>query len=375
MIYTIYAKEADTTFIMEEENGQIACRGFYAGKSERDKTNKNYGKLIHNKKNVEYQCASFFAGVGGIDIGFEQAGFKTLYANEIDPYPVKTFELNIPLKVDLRSITEVQPKDIPSECNIYLAGFPCTDISIAGYRQGLFNQDGSLTRSGLYYELLRLIKANKPEVVFLENVKNLVGHNNGETFKVIYDSLADEGYHIKYQVLNAMEYGNVPQNRERIYIVGFQDESACKRFEFPMPISRDKKLSDIIDFENKLDDRYYYTPGKYKGDIYEKLYKAMDDPNTVYQWRRKYVRKNMSGVVPTLTANQGEGGHNVCLIKTKHGIRKMTPHECFNAQGFPQDYKLPSDMSESRLYKQAGNSVCVSVIARIAKNINIALEE
>ena len=86
----------------------------------------------------------------------------------------------------------------------------------------------------------------------------------------------------------------------------------------------------------------------------------------IYQWRRKYVRKNQSGVVPTLTANQGEGGHNVCLVKTKFGIRKMTPRECFNAQGFPIEFKLPEDMSDARLYKQAGNSVCVSVIKRIA---------
>lgn len=89
----------------------------------------------------------------------------------------------------------------------------------------------------------------------------------------------------------------------------------------------------------------------------------------IYQWRRKYVRKNQSGVVPTLTANQGEGGHNVCLIKTENGIRKMTPRECFNAQGFPKDFKLPDNMSDARLYKQAGNSVCVSVIKRIADEI------
>ena len=374
MIYTIYAEADDLTFIMEESKDQLICKGCYSGKPDPILTEDNINSYSISKKiRIDYKCASFFAGVGGIDIGFLQAGFETLYANEFDPYPVKTFELNFPLKVDLKSITEVKPTEIPEECNIYLAGFPCTDISIAGYRQGLFNEDGSLTRSGLYYELLRLIKANKPPVVFLENVKNLVGHNNGETFKVIYDSLADEGYHIKYQVLNAMEYGNVPQNRERIYIVGFLDEEACKRFEFPMPIERTKKLTDIMDFENKLAEKYYYTPGKYKGNLYEKLNEAMDDPNTVYQWRRKYVRKNMSGVVPTLTANQGEGGHNVCLIKTKHGIRKMTPHECFNAQGFPEDFKLPTDMSESRLYKQAGNSVCVSVIARIAENIKKAL--
>lgn len=367
MRYTAYAEKENITFVIEKKDDGFVVTKSYKGIPYEKKDNK-----VGNKK-CEFKCASFFAGVGGIDKGFEQAGFETLYANEVDWYPIQTFETNFPLTVDARSITDVEPKDIPKQCDVYLAGFPCTDISIAGYRQGLFNEDGSLTRSGLYYELLRIIKKNKPKVVFLENVKNLVGHNNGETFKVIYDSLIDEGYHVKYQVLNAMEYGNVPQNRERIYIIGFLDEEAYKRFEFPVPIPRTKTLSDIIDFESRLDDKYYYTPGKYKGDLYEKLEEAMDDPNAVYQWRRKYVRKNKSGVVPTLTANQGEGGHNVCLIKTKHGIRKMTPHECFNAQGFPDDFKLPTTMAESRLYKQAGNSVCVSVIARIAENIKKAL--
>lgn len=172
-----------------------------------------------------------------------------------------------------------------------------------------------------------------------------------------------------------MEYGNLPQNRERIYIVAFKDVEAYKNFEFPMPVVLDKKLSDIIDFNKKVDDKYYYTPGKYKGDIYEKLVEAMDDSNAIYQWRRTYVRKNKSGVVPTLTANQGEGGHNVCLIKTKKGIRKMTPHECFNTQGFDSKFKLPKNMSDARLYKQAGNSVCVSVIERIAHNIANSLND
>ena len=124
---------------------------------------------------------------------------------------------------------------------------------------------------------------------------------------------------------------------------------------------------------NIKDEKYYYREGRYKGDMYEQLVAAMDDENAIYQWRRKYVRKNKSGVVPTLTANQGEGGHNVCLIKTKHGIRKMTPHECFNTQGFPYDFKLPV-MSDARLYKQAGNSVCVSVIHRIAEQIKKAVQ-
>lgn len=321
------------------------------------------------------KCASFFAGVGGIDIGFENTGaFEVIYANEIDPYPVRTYELNSNIKVDNRSICDVQPDEIP-DFDVMLAGFPCTDISVAGARQGLFNDDGTLTRSGLFFELIRIIHVKKPRIVFLENVKNLVGHNDGKTFLAIINALEQEGYHApKYMVMNAMTYGNVPQNRERIYIVAFRDDVDKHSFDFPMPVPLTQTLQDIIDFNSQMDEKYYYTPGKYKGDIYEKLVEAMDDANAVYQWRRKYVRKNKSGVVPTLTANQGEGGHNVCLVRTKHGIRKMIPHECFNAQGFPKDFKLPPDMSDARLYKQAGNSVCVTVIQRIAQNIADAVK-
>lgn len=315
------------------------------------------------------KCASFFAGVGGIDMGFEKTGFfDTIYANEFDTYPSKTYELNFDIKVDCRDINIVKENEIP-DFDVLLAGFPCQAFSIAGYRKGFEDEKG---RGILFFELLRIIKAKQPKILFLENVKNLVAHDNGNTFSVIINELKKQNYYIKFSVLNAMEYGNVPQNRERIYIVAFKDENIYQKFTFPMPMILSTKLSDIIDFENKKNEKYYYTPNKYKGDIYDKLVAAMDDPSAIYQWRRKYVRKNKSGVVPTLTANQGEGGHNVCLIKTKHGIRKMTPKECFNAQGFPIDYKLPNDISDARLYKQAGNSVCVSVIERIADNIGKA---
>lgn len=315
------------------------------------------------------KCASFFAGVGGIDMGFESAGFKTVYANEVDKYPVKTFEENFGIKVDNRDIREVKSDEIP-EFDILLAGFPCQPFSIAGYRQGLEDEKG---RGELFFELVRIIRDRRPRVAFFENVKNLVTHDNGNTFKVVIEALESLGYRCTYKVLNAMEYGNVPQNRERIYIVAFRDSGDEELFNWPEAIPLTNSVKDIIDFDNEVDEKYYYTEGKYKGNIYEELVKAMadDDPQhpAVYQWRRRYVRKNMSGVVPTLTANQGEGGHNVCLIKTKYGIRKMTPRECFNTQGFPMEFELPKDMSDGRLYKQAGNSVCVSVIARIAKQI------
>ena len=320
------------------------------------------------------KCASFFTGVGGIDLGFHNTGaFETIYANEIDTYPVKTFEENFDLKVDCRSIEDVKIKEIPN-FDVMLAGWPCTDVSQAGYQKGFFDEDGNMTRSGLYMELVRIFKAKKPKIIFLENVKNLVGHDDGNTFKIVTDTLTEAGYYFKYQVLNAMEYGNVAQNRERIYIVAFRNKKLYDKFNFPLPIKRTNTVKDIIDFDNKVNEKYYYTEGKYKGDIYDKLVEAMKDDDinnpAIYQWRRKYVRQNKSGVVPTLTANQGEGGHNVCLIKTADGsIRKMTPHECFNTQGFPSNFKLPNDVSDGRLYKQAGNSVCVSVIERIAQAI------
>jgi DNA (cytosine-5)-methyltransferase 1 len=320
--------------------------------------------------NRKLKCASFFAGVGGIDMGFELTNaFEIVYANELDPYPVQTYELNSNIKVDCRDIKEVLPEEIP-DFDVCLAGFPCQSFSVAGYRQGFKDEKG---RGTLFFEVARIIEAKKPSIVFLENVKNLVTHDNGNTFSVILDTLEQLGYHVKYKVLNAMEHGNIPQNRERIYIVGFLDEKQYNKFEFPKEIPLTKELSDIIDFHTKLNEKYYYTPGKYKGGIYEKLVEAMDDNRAVYQWRRHYVRKNKSGVVPTLTANQGMGGHNVCLIMTDNGIRKMTPHECFNTQGFPETFKLPVNMAESRLYKQAGNSVCVSVIKRIADKVVTAI--
>lgn len=317
-----------------------------------------------------FKCASFFAGVGGIDLGFEQTGnFKVVYANEFDKYPAITYENNSSLCVDVRDIHDVKSCEIP-DFDVLLAGFPCQAFSIAGLQKG-FNDDKG--RGLLFFELLRIINDKQPSIIFLENVKNLISHNDGKTLEVILNKLKETGYHIKYKVLNSMTCGNIPQNRERIYIVGFKDNASYNHFEFPDEIPLTCGLDDVIDFETKLDEKYYYTAGKYKGDIYEKLIEAMDDDRAVYQWRRKYVRKNKSGVIPTLTANQGEGGHNVCIIKSKYGIRKMTPKECFNAQGFPKNFILPQELSNGRLYKQAGNSVSVTVINRIASNIALAL--
>lgn len=319
--------------------------------------------------NILFNCASFFAGVGGIDLGFENSGhFKTIYANEIDRRACDTFEENFDLKVDCRDINIVRNNEIPS-FDIMLAGFPCQAFSIAGYRQGFNDEKG---RGTLFFELVRIIKAKHPRAIFLENVKNLVSHDNGNTFRVILDYLAECGYWVKYQIMNAKEYGNIPQNRERIYIVAFRSRRAYQRFEFPKPIELKKKLSEVIDFNEKVEAKCYYT--KDNCPFYNKLEKEMNSVKTVYQWRRVYLRENKSDVCPTLTANMGTGGHNVPLVKTKHGIRKLTPKECFNLQGFPESFRLSKETAQTHLYKQAGNSVVVSVIQRIAENIYQALK-
>lgn len=311
------------------------------------------------------RLASFFAGVGGIDLGFEQTGyFDVVYANEIDPEPVKTYQANFNLEVDCRDIKEIEPNELP-DFDIMAGGFPCQAFSIAGYRKGFEDEKG---RGVLFFEMLRIIIARHPRVVFLENVKNLVGHDNGNTFRVILDSLRQNGYHVKYQVLNGMTYGNVPQNRERIYVVAFLNEDDYMRFEFPDPIPLTRAITDIVDTVHRVDDKFYYTADKYPR-IFEEL--NVDDlrNDTIYQWRRVYLRENKSNVCPTLTANMGTGGHNVPLIKTQYGLRKLTPKECFMFQGFPEDYVLPPTVSDTLLYKQAGNSVVVPVINRIALEI------
>ncbi len=317
--------------------------------------------------NNNYTCGGFFTGVGGIETAFEKQGFKTIYANEIDKYAVTTYEANHQVKADCRDINDVKCDDIPN-FDIMLAGWPCQPFSLAGYRQGFEDEQG---RGTLFFELERIFKKKKPKVLFLENVKNLVGHDCGNTFRIILEKLERTGYHVKYRVLNAMEYGNIPQNRERIYIVAFRSKRQYQQFDFPKPIPLTTKLSDVIDFENKVDDKYYYTADKCG--FYDTLKEQMTNPDSIYQWRRVYVRENKSGVVPTLTANMGTGGHNVPLIITKHGIRKLTPYECFMVQGYPDNFVIPDGMSNTRAYKQAGNSVVVPVIERIAEEIKKVL--
>lgn len=316
------------------------------------------------KEENNFKTIDLFAGVGGIRFGFERAGFKTVFANDFNKNCKKTYDLNhSDPKLHIEDINKIDISKLP-EFNLLLGGFPCQAFSIAGYRKGFNDEKG---RGNLFFRIADILNERKPEAILLENVKNLKSHDSGKTFKIIKKTLEQLGYHVKAEVLNSMIHGNIPQNRERIFIVGFLDSKKADAFAFPGQIELTKSFRDFV--KKEADDKYYYN----NKPLYEKIKKDINSEQTVYQWRRKYVRVNKRGVVPTLTANMGRGGHNVPLIKNSKGIRKLTPKECFMLQGFPENFKLPNDLSDSELYYQSGNSVTVSVVQRIAENMKKVL--
>ncbi|MCD4771458.1 DNA (cytosine-5-)-methyltransferase [archaeon] len=304
-----------------------------------------------------------FAGVGGIRLGFEKAGFKTVFANDFERKCKETYDLNFPKpKLLVEDIWKVDIDTLP-KFDILLGGFPCQAFSIAGYRKGFKDK----YKGNLFFRIAEILERKRPKALLLENVKNLKGHDGGKTFDIIKKTLRGFGYHIKYEILNSTTHGNMPQNRERIFIVGFLSEKSYKKFTFPKEIKLTRNFRQFT--SNEAEDKYYYNDKP----LYERIKNDIDSELTVYQWRRKYVRANKKGVCPTLTANMGLGGHNVPIIKNHKGIRKLTPKECFLLQGFPRKFKLPP-LSDNVLYHQAGNSVTVPVVARIAKEIKKALK-
>ena len=317
------------------------------------------------------KVGSLFAGVGGIELGFMNAGFDIAWANEIDKNACVTYRENFSHKLYEDDIYNLNPNKL-EPIDILAGGFPCQPFSIAGYRKG-FNDD----RGNLFFRIIEYVNTLSPKVIFLENVKNLRGHDKGNTFKIIKEAILQNGYSFHSAVLNTKDFGNIPHNRERIFLIGFKNEEDGTNkykdlFEFPMPEPLNRTILDVIE-DNVEDEAFYYRENRY---MYKDLVQDMNKKDTVYQWRRKYVRENKSNVCPTLTANMGTGGHNVPLILTDKGIRKLTPVECFEFQGFSTKngkYKLPK-LANSHLYKQAGNSVSVPVIQRIAENIQKTLK-
>ena len=274
----------------------------------------------------------------------------------------------VPFKITKREITEIPVYNFEVENdNSYIVMntivHNCQPFSIAGEQKG-FND----VRSNVFWKILEIIDFHNPNIVILENVKNLKTHDNKRTFKTIIDNITERGYFIHSKILDTCKITHIPQHRERIYIVCFKNKEMYDNFDFNFPEVENEPIVNFL--EEIILEKYYYKKSLV---VYDKIETAITkhiSENVLYQYRRVYVRENKSNCCPTLTANMGGGGHNVPLLKDDIGIRKLTPRECFNLQGFNRDYKLPN-ISDSGLYKLAGNAVSIPVIRLIIDKINL----
>ena len=299
-----------------------------------------------------------FAGTGAFTHAFTKTqAVECVFANDMVEMSKKAYDANFSHKLFLKDIHDVDVKTIPNH-EILTGGFSCQPFSIAGKQEGF--QD---VRANVFWKILEIIDHHNPPFVILENVKNLVSHDDGKTFEIIKKNLTDRNYHIRYKVLDTSEITGIPQHRERIYIVCIKSKEIYDKFSLDFENKVKLPISQML--EETVDKKYYYTD---KSSTWDLVSKDVVKKNTIYQYRRVYVRENKNGNCPTLTANMGTGGHNVPLILDDTGIRKLTPRECFNFQGFPKTYKLPA-ISDANLYKLAGNAVSVPVVELIANRL------
>lgn len=328
---------------------------------------------------AKYRVGSLFAAIGGFARAFKAAGATVLWANEKDNFAVKTFELNNPtVRCIHKPVEDLTVRGDKLEAvDILTAGFPCQPFSVAGEKRGFKDDRGMLFLH--IVRLLREFRKDKPKVLLLENVKNFRTHDGGKTFKRVQTEIQNAGYWFSdkdAQILNTSTHSEVPQNRERVFMVAMsRDHFKANTFKFPeaLPEGSATPVRSLLDLDYKAPDEYYFK----ESNQYHKLFvKSIADgeKDAIYQLRRNYVRMNMSGLCFTLMANMGEGGHNEPVIKDRWGIRKLTPRECARLQGYDDKFKFPEGMSRTQLGKQIGNSVTVPLVQRIAENILDELE-
>lgn len=310
------------------------------------------------------RVCSLFSGIGGIDLGFIQAGFEIVWANEFDRDAARTYKHNFGSEhICEKDIRNVQVEDIP-DFDVLVAGFPCQPFSVLGKQRGFDDPRGQL-----FFEIARIVNKKRPQVIFLENVANLLEHDDGKTFLAVYNALVPYGYSLKYRVIDAIDYGNIPQHRTRIFIVAFLDNDKCERFSFPEEIRRTVKLNDVLYKNQKHDEGYYLTE---KDPQFLLARKYVKDSTALYQYRESNKCYTIHRVCPTLVASMGVHPELIPVVRDEYGIRRITPYECLALQGFPKDYRFPQ-IPMSSAYKQCGNSVVVPVVKRIAQKIECAL--
>ncbi len=299
-----------------------------------------------NNKWSTFKFIDLFAGIGGIRLGFESVGGQCVFSSEFDEDACKTYEANFG-EHPSGDITKINAEDIP-DFDILLGGFPCQAFSIIGKKEGFANE----TCGTLFFDIERILKVKRPSAFMLENVRNLVAHNNGNTFKVIREHLEALGYTVHAKVLNALDYG-VPQKRERIIIVGFLKDIP---FEFPEPVCESERLSLSDILEENVDARYYV-----KEPIKLSRLERLRDKD----YPKPYIsHENMAGSVtphPYSSALRAGASANYILVNDE---RRPTEREMLRIQGFPDTFKIV--LPYGKIKKQCGNSVAVPVIKAVA---------
>lgn len=330
-----------------------------------------------------YKSIDLFAGIGGIRLGFENAfknDIETNFVCEWDKFAQKTYKANFNDNFEIAGdITKLDEKDIPS-FDICLAGFPCVAFSLAGQRLGFQDMYKGQNRGILFIDVVRICEYHKPKVIFCENVKNLVNHDRGHTFKVIKEAFETIGYTVYYKVLNSKDFG-VPQNRERIYIVCFRNDLESSSFTFPEPTIENVTIRDILE-DAPISPKYYLS------DVYVDTLRKHKARHEEKGNGFGYEIRDLDGIAGTIVCGGMGRERNLIIDDREHSmipvthikgeinkenIRKLTPREWARLQGFPDDYKLI--LADTHLYKQFGNSVTVNVITEIAKNIKEVLDK
>lgn len=309
----------------------------------------------------KFKIIDLFAGIGGIRLGFQKHGGKSVFASEWDKFAAKTYKLNYGEEPE-GDISLINPEDIPDH-HILLAGFPCQPFSQAGLRKGFED-----TRGTLFFEIAKILKEKRPQAFLLENVKQLRGHDKGRTLETILKVLREDlNYTVYYDVLRAADFG-VPQNRERIYIVGFSNETtSVTEFEFPAPTLAPTRVGDIL--EEQVDEKYTISDRLYEGHMRRK--KEHKEKGNGFGFS---LFNEDSPYTNTISARYYKDGSEILIDQgPDKNPRKLTPRECARLQGFPEEFVIP--VSDTQAYRQFGNSVSVPVVELIAKNMVDAIEK
>lgn len=321
-----------------------------------------------HRNRAVYSFIDLFAGAGGFHLALEGLA-ECVMASEWDEQARITYALNFGEDLSQRrvpfvaDINGVDRQAIPDH-TILCGGFPCQPFSLAGSQIGFAHEQGNL-----FFSIAEILQAKRPRVVFLENVKNLLSHDGGNTFGVIQERLAAEGYRLKYQVLDGAQHGNVPQHRERAFLVGFREKRDCDNFVFPGKVELDHAQLPLLINTSRRQAKEFYLTDDSTGRVAVAMRGIVKKKGVFYRWWRCRAREfSKRGICPTLLT----GAEGVPVILDDFGIRRLTPRECFALQGFPPNFVLPA-LADCHLYKQAGNSIVVPVVRRVGRKIVEAL--